>query len=109
MVKGEEFNFISLPYTHQYLQSPDYPEAAFMKFHKPYYLAGLFSEIFAIQKAKNLSLRASTKYVQIDKTRISLNREFRFPTLKNWNYYKVGLAILRKIDPTLKFFYQYPV
>jgi hypothetical protein len=106
MVKGEEYNFVLLRYTHEYLQERDSRwSPASHSFHKSYYLAGLFSKIFEVMKERKLNLRDAAKYVQIDSQGAELSRDFYYPTIKQAEFYIKGLEILQKIDPTLKFYY----
>jgi hypothetical protein len=106
MVKGEEYNFVLLRYTHEYLQERDSRfSPASHSFHKSYYLAGLFSKMFEVMKERKLNLRDAAKYVQIDSQGAELSHDFYYPTIEQAEFYVKGLAILQTIDPTLKFYY----
>jgi hypothetical protein len=108
MTKGEEYNFIELSYTSDYID-PGYGEIGhFIKFHKSYYLAGLLSKIFEVATEKDITLVDAAKFVQIDSEGAELSGDFYYPSKKRLEYYTNGLAILRKIDPTLEFHYPVP-
>lgn len=107
MVKGEEYNFVYLKFGgFDYLPHNIHDLDILTKFHKAYYLAGLFNKIFEVQKEKNISLVKAAKYVQIDMEGAELNRNFYYPGVKRIAYYEKGLEILKQFDPELKFYYE---
>jgi hypothetical protein len=107
MVKGEEYNFVLLKYTNEYVyEEPDSEwHCSSQYFHKSYYLAGLLSKIFEVAEQQQLSLRDAAKYVQIDAQGAVLSSNFYYPTINQLDFYVKGLAILQKIDPSLQFYY----
>jgi hypothetical protein len=109
MVKGEEYNLISLRYAHEYTQEHAYKkEEGFFDFHRAYYLAGLFSKIYEVRESQNMTLVEAAKFVQIDSEGGVLSRDFYYPVNKKVAYYTKGLEILQRFDPTLKFYYDLP-
>ncbi len=110
MVKGEEFNFISLRYTYEYLFDDDraWRNDAFVSVHKAYYLAGIFSTMFDLVNEKGISLAEAAKYVQIDAEGKEIKKDFSFPSKYRMAHYEKGLEILKQIDPTLEFYYKMP-
>jgi hypothetical protein len=109
MVKGEEYNLISLRYCHEYTQEHAYTkEDGFFAFHRAYYLAGLFSKIFEVRESQNITLVEAAKFVQIDSENGVLSRDFYYPVNKKVEYYIKGLEILQRFDPELKFYYDIP-
>ena len=107
MVKGEEYNFISLRYPSDYLPQ-GYRSKRFTEFHRVYYLAGLFATMFEAQKEKGISLVEAAKFVQIDSEGVELSRDFYYPGTKRVRFHLKGYEILSKIDPTLTFYYPVP-
>lgn len=109
MTKGEEYNLILLRYSYIYLEeSPLRDLERFVKFHKAFYLAGLFSKIFEVQKEKELSLIEAAKFVQIDSENSVLSMNFYYPCTNRIDYYPIGKQILNQINPTLDFYYLIP-
>ena len=112
MIKGEEYNFVYVRYTHMYLQSFNtgaYNETdGFSKFHKAYYLAGLFSKMFEVREDKKISLVEAAKYVQIDMEGKELNKDFFYPGTGRIEYFITGKEILQRFDPALEFYYSIP-
>ena len=107
MVKGEEYNFISLRYAHEYLHD-GYRNDGFTHFHPAYYLAGLFSTLFDLRETKGMTLVEAAKFVQIDSEGAVLSRDFFYPSRKKIDFYLKGHQILSQIDPTLGFYYELP-
>ncbi len=107
MVKGEEYNFISIRDNSSYLQE-DRDETSFIYFHKACYLAGLFSTLFDLVREKGISLMEAAKFVQIDSEGVELSRSFYYPCKNRSKFFIQGLEILKEIDPTLQFYYKVP-
>ena len=83
-------------------------ERGFIYFHKACYLAGLFSKLFDLVQKKGMSLMEAAKAVQIDAEGVELSGNFYYPCKNRSAFFIKGLAILKKIDPTLKFYYKVP-
>lgn len=109
MVKGEEFNFVCTRYAYQYLPNPDRSEwEDFEKFHKSFYLAGIFSDMFDLCEQQGATLAEAAKIVQIDRENAELSDRFYYPGTRRIEYYEKGLEILKGIDPTLRFYIDLP-
>jgi hypothetical protein len=104
MVKGEEYNFVKVRAYSDYL--PYSGSGAFSHFNKVCYLTGLLSTIFDVVEEKGISLMDAAKYVQIDSEGVELSRDFYYPSTQRIVFYEKGLEILKKIDPTLEFYYE---
>ncbi len=109
MVKGEEYNFIHLDYCYDYLQR-NYNNTLkdFTKFHRAYYLAGMFDKIFQVRQEKNGSLVEAAKYVQYDLENGYLSNSFFFPSIDKIEYYLKGFEILKKYDTDIEYYYPMP-
>lgn len=107
MTKGEEYNLIVLKYCYKYLV--EHPRKDdFMKFHSAYYLTGLFAEMQEYREKTNCTLVEAAKHLQIDIEEGELGRDFYYPGIARFKYYIKGLEILKKFDPSLKYYYEIP-
>jgi hypothetical protein len=104
MVKGEEYNFISIRDNSDYLQEGR-DDRSFVYFHKALYLAGLFSTLFDLVQEQGMSLMEAAKFVQIDSEGVELSSNFYYPGKNRRKFFIKGFDILKKIDPTLELYY----
>lgn len=116
MTKGEDYNLVWVEVTDYYLQEEPSKDRSFYKshlfenlnkFHKAYYLAGLFAKIFEVQTAKNITLVEATKEVQMEGGSFGDGGRW-YKSLIRLEYYLEGKKILNQIDPTLDFYYTLP-
>ncbi len=119
MTKGEEYNLVWVESGLGYLPTPpskQYEEEFYTtslfknvaRFHKSFYLAGLFSKIIEVQDEKNCTLLEATQEVQMEGHLLNEHRGNWYRSVKRLKYYIEGQKILSQIDPSLIFHYELP-
>lgn len=76
-------------------------------FHKSFYLAGLFSQIFEVRAEKGCTLLDATREMQMEGHVLSEGNVV-FNSLRRLKYYTEGQKILSQIDPSLVFYFELP-
>lgn len=106
LAKGEEKNLVYVKdRMHKICNEHNNP---YIYFLTAYYLAGLLSEIFKLQKEKGYSLIDAAYILQVEREDDKLDRDFFYQGISRQEYYESGYNILKQIDPTLKLYCQIP-
>jgi len=106
LAKGEEKNLIYVREGLYYIEEAQRNQ--YIYFLTSYYIAGLLSEIFNLQKEKGYSLIDATYILQVEREGSELDRNFHYEGISRQEYYKTGFQILKQIDPTLELYYSIP-
>lgn len=107
MTAGEEKNFISLHYSHEYPRKHYHNEdpKRFQIIHNAYYLAALLEAIAARAEQEQLPLAEAAYQIQVTDFGAELNKElYCFPSLEQCGFYQRGLALLQTLEPDLRFY-----